>query len=846
MNQWLWTYDKLEKTLLRRKETNTQAWATWMLHRLYPEQSERVLQAFIPQHPGVAFTPYYDLNAAVERYTSLAWAKDKYLHDSSVWEMYYFDILVKKDPGGALGLLKKKYPDGGSGGKDRDTYLESLKKLAAHKVPGVAEAAAELWLPLETDPDMLGIEDLIHIRLLLGEDFESLALATLNAPDPSGFIQLLAIYGQTRLNLDAGLDETEELSHYIRSLQSDNPEEREELETEFVVNFKELLENLDQWLLESLPGGRSMSDDIWAGNYDGVMSAVSAAIGHVEKTAAEQYGEEALLQWTVLPGRPAENIRMMKCLLKLYPELHEDLHEAAVIAAVLALEEVAENASVVGAMPESFHHDPKQVMAFFFQHRDDSPTDEALAVWLAEQKGETGAAILDACFSELDSDCQCELRSRIVRLLLRIPDAAVFLRLMRAGIPPHLESSVAAAGISRGFAVTEMLEPLLSDQTVSSESIRRIMAILWEFPVEKTVTLMLRYWERFWSSHRLTANRFLDILPDRRFLIPLKKEMAEGELLEKQTYIKICAVNGVKDPLIATFEKELKNLLRAITKRFSLLQEGKLREYLETPIPLKLRCRLCGRDYVYNTGLLVLDGYTGESFLPEPMECKHCGAAGDYEFLAENETTISETAQLCASFMEMENEKSSCGDPHCGERNAHAHDAHEHDSGNPDHPPAPDSADRFSLVFASMIYLDGAHCHSSDAINFYREKLALEPQNAAYLANLAYALHRSGQFSASVPYYMEAEKQDPRMLDPYIALSEYYRLKKDYQRAFEYYQKLEQLNFNGPLTAMTHEYEDAEDVKFSLIPFYLEIALRLKKEVSPSTWEWYKKHSVSG
>jgi len=340
------------------------------------------------------------------------------------------------------------------------------------------------------------------------------------------------------------------------------------------------------------------------------------------------HGEEKVTRWLSGQGTPRENILYLSVLSEKFDRFPVQYKLMVLRTGVYILAGLLEKRDVLGRFPEEMN--PDTMVEFLLEDRTLMKEDIECSKLIKTFSPEIQKMMYEKLLNVLPEITSPHVLPRVTSILCDSHQQGIFEKLFKLELPNMAWELISKSAVDLGETVLDMIGTSLENDTASRRNIPHYIKIIEALPVEKSVQLCLDYWETFWNVDKIAFVHALQRLGDRRFLLPLKAELKEGELDDIQAYIVLCRLNGIQDSYIKKLEKELKENEKRSARIMMLITEKKYDELLKIPARFLLKCRKCGKSYLYEVNKVEMYAQTQEVVIRSVIFCKNCGSMDNY------------------------------------------------------------------------------------------------------------------------------------------------------------------------------------------------------------------------
>jgi len=319
-----------------------------------------------------------------------------------------------------------------------------------------------------------------------------------------------------------------------------------------------------------------------------------------------------------------------------------------------------------------------------------------------------------------------------------------------------------------------------------------LLGVLTLIPDERSVDILLKHFDMLIADYKDPLLNTIEDLGDRRFIEPLRGEVKENELDAEEVFLLLCDLHSVTFPELNRIRRDLREHQDKVKERTGVWTSGdrSLEEIFEEDategLRLKLKCRQCRYEYIYDVGTVFCDLDTMEKHrkgksvdaeeefvITKQIVCKHCGAVDDYKFTSEAMLAI--TAETMKSLFLAEQGKK-------------------------------EKAMEVSRVkYVTFGLKDGQKMHPKKAIAYYHQRIANDPQNPTLRISLGNVLKFLGKYDEAITEYKTAIELNPNDMEPYYNLGNIYMEREDFGKARRMFNKVLDLLPSQPLDRKTKE-----------------------------------------
>lgn len=480
---------------------------------------------------------------------------------------------------------------------------------------------------------------------------------------------------------------------------------------------------------------------------------IEIAWDHVKKTADEYGYQESEVLLLRNDSPPVVNYQVLKAFKDFLFRGPDDSLKDIAIASLIVLSRFIEFRSLFGLKVEDLNDE--ELFETLFEDRGSLEIDDRLMEKLLTKCHPE--AIFDHCIQQLKDHPYSYGTERAIRLFGRlkderaIPDLVNFLK--REGNDQALDECIKALariGTPLVDYVEKNFDQLNRDQQFE------ILFALEDIPEERTVDLLLRYWDKLWSMDKESFLYALEGVASKRFIEPLRKELREGEVLEDEIFYLLCHIHGVDDILLPQIEKKMVEREKEIEKRWDVLGKGDSSGLLNKTVQVELKCRQCGKSYYYDIeNIYVVSGEKEEPRISDKIVCKNCRAINQYDITTKGRLAIISQMILMTGLSEKGKLK-------------------------PEESP---------IKFAEAGLMDGQRMSFDDVLKYYKKEVQKVPDDPALRVGYGNVLMKQGMEQEAILQYKEALKLDPLAVEAYSSLGEYEADKGNPSQAYEYFKK---------------------------------------------------------
>jgi hypothetical protein len=365
--------------------------------------------------------------------------------------------------------------------------------------------------------------------------------------------------------------------------------------------------------------------------YGEVVKALDLRTRRLIERKKAVYGEGNYSEWWKGRGIPRRNIEAISAFCTVIGDVPAECKFSIASAAVYIFSKLLELESLVGR-PFS-EADIGSELACFLEDRSDVEEDEARADIL--KIAVDRERVIDACFHELEMNRDSACGDRVVEFLCRagVVDREIFGRVVKVvKDSPYLWDSIVPVLRDLAVDAPDILLPLFADLERGDWRLEHLLEIMGDLPVEESVRVILDNWEYLWSRRRHLLLVSIHRLGDRRFLVPLRRDLKEGELYDGEVYCFLSRLNGMRNSFSKRVEKDISAWRKRMRKRLKYLADKDFRALLREPVAVGLICRECGQEYHYEVHKVNFSYETEDVLIRDTIRCKQCGAVDNYDY----------------------------------------------------------------------------------------------------------------------------------------------------------------------------------------------------------------------
>ena len=765
--KWLWSYKKLKK-LCERKKPLIREWAFSKLVHLYPrETADTALLLLLDEneHISKAAGNFFSENGIEGSEDSLV---EIYKKSSGSLSTIVAGVLSRWKSESFIEVFKAKCSE--------KNYLEDLPGCTYSLLFAVDASENEVKDHVEMALRLLGEFENKEMEHYADVIFATCLLARLD------IAELLRFCFRHPLGRDILLELLAEIGKYCGAWY-----ERGDLaDTGSSMVIEEVVTDIVN------QGGKKKGKEIEKlfekKKYENVVELVYKDTLLLLKERGVEPGTEAYLEWWEGDGKPRYNVEAIRAFHEVMGEAPQPEKEMLAVAAVAVFAMLLEFRPLIGLKVEEL--EKKDALEIFLQDRDSAAEDGGIAEMLIG--GLDKEELIDTCLEFLQQSPDSSAVSRVFDLLTEVGDVDVLAEV--AAIVPEdheLWDDIVPRLKEHGAAVFPYVRSIVEGG--ESEKLDYYIGVLEVLPADETVELLLKNWKYLWEHCRESLLRAVFGIADRRFVSPLRKEVRLGEFAEGEVFCLLCQVNGVIDPLVKKVEKSLKKKQKGIDKRMQMVLEGDIEAFSKEPLGVELKCRKCGRAYIYEIEKVIFDPKTAEKYIFDAIRCKYCGVVDHYEITPVGVAVFTTALLLFSSILQEKGKIPEDG----------------------------------VVSIGTLNLVDGKRIALPQAIDEYEVKLQKEPDNPALLVGFANLMRSSKRTEDAIPLYRRALEVDPLAVEAYISLADIVEKKGEPETAYDYYRKVIDI-FDS---AHFYKTEDVEAAYKHTVHIFNHLAEKLKKPV---------------
>jgi len=472
-----------------------------------------------------------------------------------------------------------------------------------------------------------------------------------------------------------------------------------------------------------------------------------------EKTIDEK-GESARddIPWPC-DSPPLVNYQVLKAFKEYLGKGPEESFKDIAKVTLIILSAFIEFRNLLGLRVEKM--DPQSMFPVLFADRGTLKIDDLLMERILAQNDPQ--AIFDHCIQQLKEHPDSYATERALRLLGELKDPKAIPSLLdflkRKGDDGAKDQCIQTL-VQMGSPLVDYLERNF-DQ-LNTGQLLEILFALKDIPEEKTGEFILLHWDKLWSIGKEPLLYALEGVASKRFIEPLRKELREGEELEKEIFHLLCHLHAVNDTLLPQIERNLAERKKEAEKNWETLQKKGLRAMRPNTVKVELRCRRCGKSYHYEVGnIYILPEEKAEPGIGDKIICKNCRAINQYEITNQGHLAITSQLILTTALIEEGQLKPGEG----------------------------------PIQFAQAGLMDGRRISTEEILGYYQRQIEKSPEDPALRVGFGNVLIKKGMEDEAVRQYQEALRLDPLAVEAYASLGEFEADKGNSSAAYEYFRK---------------------------------------------------------
>jgi len=462
-------------------------------------------------------------------------------------------------------------------------------------------------------------------------------------------------------------------------------------------------------------------------------------------------GAENFLENHDLP--PWINLRALRVFKDYLEEGPEGSLEGVASAALIVLSKFAELENLWGVKVEEI--DRRSLFPVLFEDRDSVPMDDALIERiLSENEPE---AVFDQCLKQLKDHPESYGMERAFRLMGRLKDPRA-IPILLAWLADEENDGLADEGFD---ALTQMGGPLVdylqkNFLRLNRRQLAEVPFLVRDIPEEKTVDFLLVHWDRLWDLDKIEFLDALEGIASRRFIDPLRKELREGEWKDEEAFYLFCRIHGIDDELLPQIEQNMMAKKEEAGKRTQALQGNDLAALRQDTAEVELKCRGCGKTYLYEVKNIYLSPNQKEKpVITDKIVCKNCRAINQYEITAKGHLSIISQMLLTKALLDEDRFRPGDG----------------------------------PIQFGGTGLADGRRMSMEEALKYYQEEIQKSPRDPGLRIGYGNLLLNKGMEDEAVRQYKEALKLDPLAVEAHVALGQFEADKGNPSGAYEYFRR---------------------------------------------------------